>query len=393
MADNSKVQKQLKIITEHLEQGIKDVFENGGYQKYLDVMSRFHNYSINNTMLIAMQKPDATLVAGYNAWKTKFGRYVKKDEHGISIIAPNPIKIVEEKEKLDPITKKPILNKSGQPMREEVETTQMTFRVIKVFDVSQTEGRELPVFAITELTGSVENYDIFMQAFEAVSPVPIGFEIIENGAYGYYHLVDKRIAIKEGLSELHTLKTAIHEISHAMLHEINLNNKEHVPAEHRQDSKEREVEAESIAYTVCTHYGLDTSNYSFGYIAGWSSGRELPELKKSLETIRKTSSELISAIDERVNELIGEKEIVAEQYDGEAILNEASGKELRGMAEEIAGSNYKQMDGPISNTGVHNVSSKGAIHKKLAQAKEIIGQVQGGLPARGASRVKEELVK
>lgn len=265
MADNDKVQKQLKEITDRLEQGIKDVFEKSSYQEYLDVMSCFHNYSANNTMLIAMQNPNATLVAGFDAWKTRFGRHVRKGEKAISIIAPNPIKVKEDVEKLDPTTSEPILDKFGQPVLETVETTQMTFQVAKVFDVSQTAGRELPDFMINELTGEVENYESFMQTLKAISPVPIDFEEVEN-AYGYYHQIEKKIVIQKGLSELQTIKTTIHEIAHAALHDVDLNKK---------DSHTREVEAESVAYTICKHYGLDTSAYSFEYIAGWSRTKSL----------------------------------------------------------------------------------------------------------------------
>ena len=305
MADNKKMQEQLKEITDQLEQGIKEVFESGTYQEYLDVMSRFHNYSANNSMLIAMQNPDATFVAGFDAWKTKFGRYVKRGERAISIIAPNPVKIKEEVEKLDPVTREPVLNGLGQPILEEVETTQMTFRVAKVFDVSQTEGRELPDFVMDELTGEVKDFPFFMQVLEEVSPVPIGFEAIDD-AYGYYHQIEKRIAIQVGLSEVHTMKTAVHEISHAVLHDIDVNKQD---GRGRKDSRSREVEAESVAYTICTHYGLDTSGYSFEYIAGWSSDKDVPELKRSLDTIRKTSAGLITAIDERMKVLIQEKAI------------------------------------------------------------------------------------
>ena len=309
MADNNKVQEQLKEITERLEQGIKEVFENGTYREYLDVMSRFHNYSANNTMLIAMQKPEATFVAGFDAWKTKFGRHVMKGEKAISIIAPNPIKATEELEKLDPVTGEPVLDELGRPVLEMVETTQMTFRVAKVFDVSQTDGRELPDFVINELTGAVEDYDIFMETLKEVSPVPIGFEDMAD-AYGYYHQTEKRIAIQNGLSELQTMKTTIHEIAHAVLHDVDINT---IEGAERKDSRTKEVEAESVAYAICSHYGLDTSNYSFDYIAGWSSRKEVPELKNSLDTIKRTSAGLITAIDEKMKVYMQEKAIAADR--------------------------------------------------------------------------------
>ena len=265
-------------------------------------MSKFHNYSFNNTVLIAMQKPDASLVAGFNAWKNNFGRNVMKGEKSIKILAPSPFTVKQEVEKTDPRTGKAVIGKDGQPVKEQKEITVPAFRVVSVFDVSQTEGRELPDIAVNELTGDVDRYKDFFAALEKTSPVPIGFEQIPGSSHGYYHLEDKRIAIDEGMSELQTLKTAIHEIAHAKLHDIDLNapKNEQQP---RVDKRTREVEAESVAYTVCQHYGLDTSDYSFGYVAGWSSGRELSELKSSLETIRSTAAEIINSIDKELAEL------------------------------------------------------------------------------------------
>lgn len=303
--DNEKIKEQLKEITEQLEQGIKDVFESEKYQAYLNTMSKFYNYSFNNTMLIAMQKPDATLIAGYHAWQNKFKRHVNKEEKAIRIISPAPVKIKEEREKLDPDTQEPILDEKNQPVYEEVEVTIPQYKVTPVFDISQTEGEPLPHLAVEELTGQVQNYPFFMQALMEVSPVPIGYEEIQNGAKGYYHLEDKRIAIQSGISEIQTVKTAIHEVSHATLHHIDLKNpKAEMPKKQQKDRKTKEVEAESIAYTVCQHYGIDTSDYSFGYIAGWSSGKNMSELRSSLETIRKTASELITQIDGKVQEIV-----------------------------------------------------------------------------------------
>ena len=265
-------------------------------------MSKFHNYSFNNTLLIAMQKPDASLIAGFTAWKNQFQRNVKKGEKGIKIIAPSPFKIKQETEKIDPQTQKPVIGRDGKPVTEEKEITIPAYKVVSVFDVSQTEGKELPDIAVDALTGDVEQYSDFFAALEKTSPVPIGFEKIEGGAHGYYHLEDKRIALDEGMSELQTLKTAIHEIAHAKLHDIDLN----APKDEQQprvDRRTREVEAESVAYTVCQHYGLDTSDYSFGYVAGWSSGRELAELKNSLETIRSAAADIINSIDGHIAEL------------------------------------------------------------------------------------------
>ena len=298
---SEKPAEKLKEITDRLEQGITELFESERYREYLRVMSKFHNYSINNTLLIAMQKPDASLVAGFSAWKNNFGRNVMKGQKGIKIIAPSPFKIRQEVEKIDPHTQKPIIGKDGKPVTEEKEVKIPAYKVVSVFDVSQTEGKELPDIAVDELTGDVDRYKDFFAALEKTSPVPIAFENIGGGSHGYYHLEDKRIAINEGMSELQTLKTAIHEIAHAKLHDIDLNApKDEQP---RVDRRTREVEAESVAYTVCQHYGLDTSDYSFGYVAGWSSGRELSELKSSLETIRSAAAEIINSIDENLAEL------------------------------------------------------------------------------------------
>ena len=299
---SEKPAEKLKEITDRLEQGITELFESERYREYLRVMSKFHNYSFNNTLLIAMQKPDASLVAGFSAWKNNFGRNVMKGQKGIKIIAPSPFKIKQEVEKIDPHTQKPIIGKDGKPVTEEKEIKIPAYKVVSVFDVSQTEGKELPDIAVDELTGDVERYRDFFAALEKTSPVPIGFEQIPGSSHGYYHLEDKRIAIQEGMSELQTLKTAIHEIAHAKLHDIDLNAPEN-EQQPRVDRRTREVEAESVAYTVCQHYGLDMSDYSFGYVAGWSSGRELSELKNSLETIRSAAAEIINSIDETLAEL------------------------------------------------------------------------------------------
>ena len=294
----------MKEITDKLEAGIQALFESEQYKNYLTAMSKFHNYSFSNTLLIAMQKPDASLVAGYNKWRDDFERHVKRGEKAIKILAPAPYKVRRQVEKLD-ANGKTIPGPDGKPLTEEKEITVPAFKVVSVFDVSQTEGREIPDIAVDELTGSVERYQDFFAALERTSPVPIAFEQIESGAHGYYHLKDKRIAIDEGMSELQTLKTTIHEIAHAKLHDIDLN----APKDEQADKPQRtrEVQAESVAYAVCQHYGLDTSDYSFGYIAGWSSGRELDELKASLETIRSAAVEIISDIDGHFPELKKER--------------------------------------------------------------------------------------
>ena len=299
--------ERMKEITDRLEAGIQALFESEQYKAYLTAMSKFHNYSFNNTLLIAMQKPDASLVAGFGKWRDDFERHVKKGEKGIKILAPSPYKVKKQMEKIDPSTQKPVIGADGKPVTEEREIEIPAFRVVTVFDVSQTEGKEIPDIAVSELTGSVEQYQDFFAALEKTSPVPIAFENIEGGAHGYYHLEEKRIAIDEGMGELQTLKTAIHEIAHAKLHAIDKDAPATEQAD-RPDRRTREVQAESVAYAVCQHYGLDTSDYSFGYVAGWSSGRELSELKASLETIRKAANELITDIDGHLAQLQQERE-------------------------------------------------------------------------------------
>ena len=304
---SEKPAEKLKEITDRLEQGIRELFDSKRYKEYLRVMSKFHNYSFNNTLLIAMQKPDASLIAGFNAWKNNFQRNVMKGEKGIKILAPSPFKIKQEMEKIDPATQKPVIGADGKPVTEEKEITIPAFKVVSVFDVSQTEGKEIPNLAVDMLTGDVERFKDVFAALEKTSPVPIDFEKIEGGAHGYYHLEEKRIAIDEGMSELQTLKTAIHEIAHAKLHDIDLNAPVTEQTD-RPDRRTREVQAESVAYAVCQHYGLDTSDYSFGYVAGWSSGRELDELKSSLETIRSAAAEIINSIDGYLKDLQQEQE-------------------------------------------------------------------------------------
>ena len=304
---SEKPADKLKEITDRLEQGIMELFDSDRYKEYLRVMSKFHNYSFNNTLLIAMQKPDASLVAGFQSWKNNFKRNVVKGEKGIKILAPSPFKIKQEMEKIDPATQKPVIGADGKPVKEEKEITIPAFKVVSVFDVSQTEGKELPDIAVDMLTGDVECFKDVFAALEKTSPVPIGFEKIEGNSHGYYHLEEKRIAIDEGMSELQTIKTAIHEIAHAKLHDIDPNAPKEEQAG-RPDRRTREVQAESVSYAVCQHYGLDTSDYSFGYVAGWSSGRELDELKSSLETIRSTAAEIINSIDEHLQEIQKERD-------------------------------------------------------------------------------------
>ena len=312
MADNTKGafksdKEKLKDITDSIEKGIKELFASDKYRQYLQTMSRFHRYSVNNQMLIFMQKPDASLVAGFNKWKDSFGRNVKRGEKGIKIIAPAPFKKKIEKEKLDPDTKLPMLDENGQPIKEVAEVSTSTFKVVSVFDVSQTEGKPLPELS-TDLTGSVEHYDAFMEAIKRSSPVPIDFKPIENGADGFFSYDNQSITLREGMSETQTVCAAIHEMAHATLHNYSRRNKDETDVE-RKDRHTEEVEAESIAYAVCAYYGIETGENSFGYLASWSSDKELKELKASLETINKTSSELITSIDRNFKEVCKEQGI------------------------------------------------------------------------------------
>ena len=357
----SKSAQQVREITDKLEQGIKELFESERFKEYLRTMSKFYHYSFSNTLLIAMQKPEATYVAGYTSWQRNFDRQVMKGEKGIKILAPAPYKAKEEREKIDPATQKPILDADGKPVTETVEVMRPAFKVVSVFDISQTDGKELPDIIVDELSGSVENYAAFFEALKQESPAPIAFEDIPGGAKGYFSPVENRIAIQEGMSEIQTIKTAIHEIAHAKLHSIDrpepepswkivmisdggtkrdflsgfaseteaneaaeregwrfidenrfewrLEVEEDTSAvqEMRKDRHTKEVEAESVAYTVCQRYGIETSDYSFGYIAGWSSDKETKELKGSLETIRKTAAEMIDSIDAKLKVLLAEK--------------------------------------------------------------------------------------
>ena len=310
MAENKNAQ-QVREITDKLEQGIKELFESERFKEYLRTMSKFYNYSFNNTLLIAMQKPKATYVAGYTSWQRNFDRQVMKGEKGIKILAPAPYKAQEEREKIDPLTQKPVIGADGKAVTETVEVLRPAFKVVSVFDVSQTDGKELPDIIVDELKGTVENYEAFFDALKQESPVPISFEDIPGGAKGFFSPVESRIAIQEGMSEIQTVKTAIHEIAHAKLHAFNPDEK--TAPEDKKDRHTKEVEAESVAYTVCQRYGIETSDYSFGYIAGWSSGKETKELKSSLDTIRKTAAEMIEGIDAKLKVLLAEKAQSAEK--------------------------------------------------------------------------------
>lgn len=302
-AENRK--SEMKEITEKLEQGVADIFSSEKYKIFLDTMARFPRYSYNNNLLIMLQKPDATLCQSYTGWK-KMGRFVKRGEKGIRILAPTPFKIDREQNKLDE-KGQTILDKDGEPVKETVQIDVTGFKLVSTFDLSQTEGEPLPTLGVEELTGSVEGYAKFFEAIRNASPVPVAFEEIKGKAKGYFQTSENRIAIKEGMSEVQNVKTLIHEMAHAKLHNMTTQK----VRDDVQTRSSKEVEAESVAYTVCQHYGIDTSDYSFAYVAGWSKGKEMPELKESLGEIQKAASELITAIDEKVQELTTGKEQVS----------------------------------------------------------------------------------
>ena len=361
MAEKQSNKDRLKEITDSIENGIKELFESEKYKNYLRTMSRFHKYSVNNTMLIYMQKPDATVVAGFNKWRDQFGRNVLKGEKGIKIIAPTPYKKKIEEAKLDPDTKLPMLDADGKAIMEEKEIKIPMYKPVTVFDVSQTEGKPLPQLA-ADLTGNVQNYEVFMEAVKRSAPVPVFMENM-TGMDGYYDDENRRIAVRTGMSEVQTVCAAIHEIAHSLLHSHSKETNELTPSwkvvmvseggtkrdfssgfkteaeakhfaeaenwryldenrfEWRLEVEEdlsavktaalsrntEEVQAESISYAVCAYFGIETGENSFGYIATWSKGKELPELKASLETINRTASGLITDIDRNYKALIKER--------------------------------------------------------------------------------------
>ena len=360
--------ERMKEITDRLETGIQELFESERYKAYLTTMSKFHSYSFNNTLLIAMQ--GGQLVAGYNKWRDDFHRNVKKGEKAIKILAPAPFKAKKEVQKLD-AQGRPVMGKDGKPVTEVQEIQVPAFKIVSVFDVSQTEGEPLPSIGVEELTGSVERYGEFFKALEQTSPVPIGFEDIPGGSHGYYHLTEKRIAIQEGMSELQTLKTAIHEIAHSKLHAIDPEAPAIEQAD-RPDSRTREVQAESVAYAVCQHYGLDTSDYSFGYVAGWSSGKDLKELKASLETIRATAHELITTIDGHLAQLQQQRqtqqeqpqaaplEQAAEQPDPDSVFSKLPPEQQQEITDSVKAMLQTLIDADLKSTGEVSQGTKEA---------------------------------
>lgn len=314
-----KREEQMKEITKRLEDGVREMFTSENYKTYLKTLSQFHNYSFNNTMLIAMQKPDATLVTGYSTWNKKFNRHVRRGEKGIQIIAPVPVRKKEETVKFDPETNEPVLRPDGQPEMEETEHIIPRFRVATVFDISQTDGDPLPGLDTPELAGNVENFPVFMEAVRMVSPVPMRYARIKGEAKGYYDNAEKEIVIRDGMSERHTMKTAVYEVTHAMCHDRDIMEE----LGEKKNQMTREVEAESVAFTVCSFFGLDTSDYSFPYIAGWSGSMEMKELRSSMEFIRKTAGLLIDGITENIEKLQKEKEAMRELVEDDLVFQVA----------------------------------------------------------------------
>ena len=313
MAEKQPIKEQIKKLTDQIEAGIKALFQSGDlekYQAYLHTMSHFHHYSVNNQMLIFSQCPHATLVAGYQKWQNQFSRHVLRGEKGISILAPTPYKIKVEKEKLDPDTKLPLLDADGNTITEEKEVQIPMFRPVKVFDVSQTDGKPLPERVqspVAELTGNVEHYEAFMEALRRVSPVPIEMKPLSNDLDGFFSPSKQSITLRDGMSEVQTVCAAVHEIAHSKLHDYAKQ-----PNSQPKDSNTEEIEAESIAYTVCAYFGIETSANSFGYVATWSKDKDLKAFKDSLDTIRKTSSELISGVEQQFKEICKERGISLE---------------------------------------------------------------------------------
>ena len=313
MAEKTPIKEQIKKLTDQIEAGIKALFQSGDlekYQAYLRTMSHFHHYSVNNQMLIFSQCPHATLVAGYQKWQNQFSRHVLRGEKGISILAPTPYKIKVEKEKLDPDTKLPLLDADGNTITEEKEVQIPMFRPVKVFDVSQTDGKPLPERVqspVAELTGNVEHYEAFMEALRRISPVPIEMKPLSNDLDGFFSPSKQSITLRDGMSEVQTVCAAVHEIAHSKLHDYAKQ-----PNSQPKDSNTEEIEAESIAYTVCAYFGIETSANSFGYVATWSKDKDLKAFKESLDTIRKTSSDLISGVEQQFTEICKERGISLE---------------------------------------------------------------------------------
>jgi len=297
MPESTTSDERLKALTDKLENGITDIFKGGKYAEYLTFMSKLHRYSFGNIILIFMQRPDASCVAGYNDWKNKFDRQVKAKERGIQILAPCYYKKWKKQKKIDPQTQHTIIGADGQPEMEWVKVQVVRYKIVNVFDVSQTEGKELPTLVASELSGNVAEYDRIITALKALSPMPVTFEKFPREAKGYCNYLEQRIVVQPDMSQTQTVKTLIHEIAHAKLHAQYFMNEENGPSR-----SEREVEAESVAYVVCQHLGIETSDYSFGYVASWSQDKDMTALKESLDLIRNTAAEIIDGVEGREKE-------------------------------------------------------------------------------------------
>lgn len=396
-AENRK--NEMKEITEKLEQGVADLFNSEKYQTFLNTMAKFPRYSYNNSLLIMLQKPDATLCQSYTGWK-KMGRFVKRGEKGIRILAPTPFKIDREQNKLDE-RGQAILDKDGEPVKETVQIDMTGFKPVSTFDLSQTEGEPLPTLGVEELTGSVEGYAKLFEAMKAASPVPVAFENIKGGAKGYFQTSENRIAIKEGMSEVQNVKTLIHEMAHAKLHNMTAQKARNDGGQTRSS---KEVEAESVAYTVCQHYGIDTSDYSFAYVAAWSEGKELPELKESLGTIQKAASELIATIDDKVQELTVGKEQVS-FYFAECSEFHSQGEFEEGLTLQKAVDLYQKIPAEringIKAIGISIRDADGFSHEwdlvrggklQLEEMKEFVPQMAGNPSVQKAAEEIQDLM-
>ena len=386
MAEKKSNREKLKEITDSIEQGIKELFQSDKYAEYLRTMSRFHSYSARNTILIHMQRPDATAVAGFNAWKKKFQRHVKKGEKGITILAPTPFKKTIEEKKLDPVTKAPVLDQNGNAIMEEKEIEIPMFRPVKVFDVSQTDGKPLPQLS-SPLTGDVQNYEIFMEALRRTSPVPIGFKPLEDHLDGFFSSDTQSITLREGMSEVQTICAAVHEITHSLLHN---REKDRLSAVAGTDQAEKvkpkdrnteEVEAESVSYAVCQYYGIETGENSLGYIATWSKDRSLPELKASLETIGKTANLLITDIDRHFKEICKERGIDLTQP-------EQAVPEAPDTVERFASDMYDLMDRLYQNGTLEHPFT---LDSKEQSVEDIIMELENKYNCVGAITIPENL--
>ena len=385
---------ELQQITDKLEKGVVEVFQSDKYKQFLNTMAKFPRYSVNNSLLIMMQRPDAQLCQSFTGWK-QMGRYVKKGEKGISILAPAPYKIEKEQTKLDD-KGKPVFDADGEPVKEKVEVTIRAFKVVKTFDLAQTDGKELPTIGPSELVGSIEGYPKILQALQDISPVPVSFEMIGGEAKGFYHLEDKKIVVQDGMSEVQTIKTLLHEMAHQKLHD-----KDAVPEAKDITRSGKEVEAESVAYVVCQHYGINTSDYSFSYVAGWSEGKETPELKASLDKIRQTASDFIYQIDQRMEVLTAEKEQVQESAKTESpfvqgLMDKISeGAKEQGFVSVESGKQEKaanpELQGVVDKL-LHDIDKKRTASKEKSSVKTKLKENTGKAAPKKSktTKAKEE---